>query len=465
MTQQQLAADQPRGSWRSAIPPEKRRMVAGGSIGTLMEYYDYYLYGLASATVFPAVFFPEQSATAGMLESFATFAVGFLLRPVGGLVFGDLGDRVGRKAALMVTVVGMGLVTTAIGLIPSAEAIGIAAPVLLVILRMLQGLFVGGEMGGAASLVVEHAPAGRRGLFGALLISGAGIANVASAGFMAALGAGSSAFFMDWGWRIPFLFAFVLAIIAVILRSKLEDSGEFKDYAATRDRKPAKRPLPLKAILRHPKNAILGILIGLPQSIAGYVVLTFGLAYLVSEGTAAQVGFIGTMIVGALQIVVAPMWGSISDKVGRRPIYIGACIGFAVLVGPAFALFHTELAVLIWLGMVVGFVIPGVAMQATLQTMLAEMFDVEARTTGVNIGYQISNTIGGGFAPLIAAALTAAFHSVWPVIVYVAVIAVIGAVATAYASFRPDVENAPRLNELEVDSTDPAEARDGVRVS
>jgi MHS family shikimate/dehydroshikimate transporter-like MFS transporter len=314
---------------------------------------------------------------------------------------------------------------------------------------MLQGLFVGGEMGSAASLVVEHAPVGRRGLFGALLISGAGIANVASAGFMAAV-ASSHSFFITWGWRIPFVFALVLTIVAVVLRSKLEESEEFKEHTATIQLTQAKRKFPLKEVFRHPKNAILGILIGLPQSIAGYLVLTFGVAYMVSKGTAAQVGFIGAMIVGVLQIFAAPLWGGLSDKIGRRKTYIGGCIAFALLLYPTFALYSTDIAVLIWLGMIIGFVIPGVAMQATLQTMLCEMFDVEARTTGVNIGYQISNTIGGGFAPLIAVALTAAFGSVLPVIIYAAVIALIGIVATAYASFRPDVENAGRLHELEV---------------
>jgi MHS family shikimate/dehydroshikimate transporter-like MFS transporter len=303
-------------------------------------------------------------------------------------------------------------------------------------------------MGGAAALVVEQAPPGRRGLFGALLISGAGIANVASAGLMAAVGAGSKSFFMEWGWRIPFVFALVLAIIAIVLRSKLEESDEFKDLAAARALTQEKAKSPLREVFRHPKNAILGILIGLPQSIAGYLVLTFGLAFMVSKGTQAQVGFLGTMIVGVLQVFAAPLWGSLSDKIGRRKTYIGACIAFALLLYPAFALYGTQVAVLIWLGMIIGFVIPGVAMQGTLQTMLVEMFDVEARTTGVNIGYQISNTIGGGFAPLIATALSAAFGSVLPVIIYAAAIALIGVIATAYASFRPDVENAGRLHEM-----------------
>lgn len=434
-------------AWRSGIAGTQRRTIAGGAIGTLMEYFDYYLYGLASATVFPTVFFPNDNAVVGTMSSFASFAFGFLLRPVGGLIFGHIGDRMGRKMTLMITVIGMGVSTAAIGLIPPAGAIGIAAPILLLVFRMFQGLFVGGEMGGAATLVVEHAPAGRRGLYGALLISGAGIANVASAGLMAAVGAGSHSFFITWGWRIPFLIALVLAVIAIVLRSKLDESEEFKELVAARALKHETRKSPLKEAFRHPKNAILGILIGLPQSIAGYLVLTFGLAFMVSKGTNAQVGFIGTMIVGVLQIFAAPMWGALSDKIGRRKTYIAGCVGFALLIYPTFALYGTNTAVLIWLGMILGFVIPGVAMQGTLQTMLVEMFDVEARTTGVNIGYQISNTIGGGFAPLIATALSVGYGSVWPVIIYAAVISLIGIIATAYASFRPDVENAGRLYE------------------
>jgi len=422
-------------------------MVAAGAIGTLMEYYDYYLYGLAAAVVFPTVFFPNDNPAVATLESFGSFAFGFLLRPIGGLFWGFIGDRFGRKPALMATVIGMGICTAAIGLTPSFDTIGIVAPILLLLFRLLQGLFVGGEMGAAATLVIEHAPAGRRGLFGALLITGAGIANVASAGLMALLGAGSASFFMAWGWRIPFIFALVLAIVAVVLRSKLEEPEEFKQHTQAIKVGEIKRTNPLKEAFRHPKNTILGILIGLPQSIAGYIVLTFGLAFMVSKGTHAQVGFIGTMIVGVFQIFAAPFWGWVSDKVGRRRFYIAAAIVFALLLYPVFALYSTDVAVLIWLGMVIGFVIPGVAMQSTLQTMLTEMFDVEARITGVNIGYQFSNLLGG-FAPLIATALSLAFGSIWPIIAFAALVSLIGIIGTAYASLRPDVENAGRLHEL-----------------
>jgi MFS family permease len=433
---------------RAGLDARQRKMIAGGAIGTLMEYYDYYLYGLAAAAVFPAVFFSGNSPLVAQLASFATFAVGFILRPIGGLVFGVIGDRVGRRTTLMITVVGMGIATAGIGLIPSEQSIGVAAPLLLLFFRMLQGFFVGGEMGGAASMVVEHAPPGRHGLYGAFLISGAGIANVASAGLMAALGLGPQSWFTTWGWRIPFLIALVLAIVAIVLRRQLEESAEFTEAQAAQVQARGRKANPLVEAFRHPKNAILGVLIGLPQSIAGYVVLTFGLAYLVStKHVPAQVGFVGTMIVGVLQVVVAPAWGAVSDRVGRRPTYIIGCIGFAVLVWPAFLLLGTGDMWLIWLGMVIGFVVPGVAMQATLQTMLCEMFDPEARTTGVNIGYQFSNTLGGGFAPLIATALVAAAGgAIWPVVVYVAVICLVGAIATATATIRPDVEGAARLH-------------------
>ncbi|GAA3934056.1 MFS transporter [Microbacterium soli] len=435
---------------RRGLTPRQRRMVAGGSIGTLMEYYDYYLYGLASAAVFPAVFFSSDDPLVAQLSSFATFAVGFLLRPLGGVIWGIVGDRVGRKAVLMITVVGMGIATTGIGLIPPDHRIGIAAPLLLLLCRMFQGFFVGGEMGGAATMVVENAPTGKHGLYGAFLISGAGIANVVSGGLMAALGLTPGSWFIEWGWRIPFVFSIVLAVIAVVLRSKLEESEEFVQTQTLQVAATGRKANPLIEVFRHPKNTIMGILIGLPQSIAGYVILTYGLGFMVSnKHLPAWMGFAGTMIVGLLQIVVAPLWGHISDRIGRRTVYIIGCLGFAAMVYPAFALFSTGNMWLIWLGQILGFVVFGVAMQATLSTMLVEMFDAEARTTGVNIGYQFSNTLGGGFAPLICTALVAAAGGAfWPVVAYSAVIAIVGVIATLVASIRPDVEGAGRLHEL-----------------
>lgn len=435
----------------SGLTPKQRKTVAGGAIGTLIEYYDYYLYGLASAAVFPAVFFSSNDPVVAQLSSFATFAVGFFLRPVGGIVWGIVGDRVGRKVVLMSTVVGMGIATTCIGLIPPDHMIGITAPLLLLVCRLFQGFFVGGEMGGAATMVVEAAPIGKKGLYGAFLISGAGVANIVSGGLMAGLGLTPGSWFIEWGWRIPFVFSIVLAVVAVILRRHLEESDEFTE-TQTLQLAAGKKVNPLVEAFRHPKNAIMGILIGLPQSIAGYVILTYGLAHMVTDKhLPAWMGFAGTMIVGVLQVFVAPLWGHVSDRIGRRTVYIIGCLGFAAMVYPAFALFDTGNMWLIWLGQILGFVVFGVAMQATLATMLAEMFDAEARTTGVNIGYQVSNTLGGGLAPFICTALVAAAGgAIWPVVAYAAVIAVVGVIATLAASVRPDVEGAGRLHELSV---------------
>lgn len=254
---------------------------------------------------------------------------------------------------------------------------------------------------------------------------------------------------MTWGWRLPFLFSFVLAIAAVLLRRHLEESDEFKTHSQAVSLNKVKRTSPLVEAFRHPKNTLLGIVIGLPQSIAGYIILTYGLAHMVTSGVPAYVGFIGTMIVGGLQIIVAPAYGALSDRIGRRTVYIAGCLGFAILIWPTFMLYDTGNHWLIWLGMIIGFVIPGIAMQGILSTMLTEMFDVEQRTTGVNIGYQLSNTLGGGLAPLIATALVGwASGAVWPVVVYAGVICVAGAVATASASIRPDTADAGRLHEL-----------------
>ena len=421
------------------VKAARTRAALGASVGTLIEYYDYYLYGLAAATVFPKIFFPGQDLTMAQLASFASFAVGFLLRPLGGIIFGHIGDRVGRKTALMITVIGMGLATAAIGLIPSAAKWGMFAPLLLILCRGFQGLFVGGEMGGAATLIVEHAAPGKRGFYGSLLIVGAGIANVLSAGLMALL-ARNQTWFLDWGWRLPFLFSLVLVAVAVVLRSRLEESDAFKQMVQERKQLKTKARAPLfEAILKNPKNVVLGILMGLVQSIAGYVILTFGLSLVVKQGVSPQVGFIGTFIVGVLQIIMAPIWGALSDRIGRRTLYIAAAITLAVVVYPVLELYQTKDPLMIWIGMVIGFVIPGVAMQATFQTMLTEMFDVEARTTGVGLGYQLSNVFGGGFAPMICVALVAsAGGAVWPVLIYVSVIAVISVCATIFASLRSD---------------------------
>ena len=433
------------------------RLIAAGSIGTLIEYYDYYLYGLAAAAVFPTLFFATHDPTVSTLASFATFALGFLLRPVGGLIFGHIGDRYGRKTTLLITVMGMGIATTAIGFLPTENSIGSLAPILLIICRMFQGLFVGGEMGGAATMVVENAPKNRHGLFGALLITGAGFASVLSSGSMALLGAAPQSFFMTVGWRIPFWFAFVLAIIAVILRRTISESDQFLHTQSVQARTGTKLN-PLREALRHPKNVILSIFIGLPQSISGYVLGTFGLAYMLSQGVNANVGFVTGFITGILMIVISPLWGLTSDRFGRRKVYIFGCIALAVVVWPTFLLYSTNIAILIWIAGALSGILATSPMQSILQTMYVEMFDTESRTIGVNIGYQFSNTLGGGFAPMICTALVASAHgAIWPVILYVVIICAIGAVTTMWATVEPRAVSEDRLRPLALSTSEQSE--------
>jgi len=394
----------------------RRSAVLASSIGTLLEYYDYYLFGLASAVVFPAVFFPSEDPLTGQLASFATFAVGFVLRPIGGIVIGHIADRAGRKKALIFTIVMMGIATILIGALPGYRQIGVAAPVLLVVLRLLQGFSTGGEMGGAISLAVEHAPPNRRGRYGALLLSGAGVALLLSSGLMAAFALLPDRDFLAWGWRVPFLLSFVLLIAGLVIRLRV---GETPEFERAREKNAGSR-IPLLAVLRRPRNVIYGVLFGFANSIGGYVITTYGASYLKKDlGVPASVALTATMVAAGAQIVLAPTWGALSDRIGRKPVFLGGCVGLAVMIFPVFWLFETRNPVLIALAMVLGSSVFVMAMSALSQTILSELFDTRSRVTGVNMGYQLTAVLAGGFAPYIAASLVGATGKVWGVGIYV----------------------------------------------
>ncbi|QWF82641.1 MFS transporter [Amycolatopsis sp. CA-230715] len=394
----------------------RRRAVLGASVGTLLEYYDYYLFGLAAAVVFPKTFFPSSDPVASELASFATFAVGFVLRPLGGIVLGHIADRAGRKTALIITIVSMGIATMLIGVLPGYDQIGVAAPICLVLLRLVQGFATGGEMGSATSLAIEHAPPDRRGLYGALLLSGSGVALFLSSGLMDLVSLLPDGQFRSWGWRIPFLLSVVLLVAGLVIRWKVPETPEFE-----RARK-AERPrrAPLLVVLRRPKMLVFGILFGFANSIGGYVVTTYGTAYLTGRGVSASVAYTATMVAAGVQIVLAPTWGALSDRIGRRPVFLGGCAALAVLIFPVFWLYNTENAVLAAVAMVLGFPVAVLAMSALSQTILSELFGTEARATGISMGYQFTAVLAGGFAPAISTALVAAGGGqAWGVCLYV----------------------------------------------
>lgn len=406
----------------------RRKAALAATIGTLLEYYDYYIFGLAAATVFPRLFFPAESSAASQLASFATFAVGFLLRPIGAIVLGHVADRFGRKTALVITILMMGLGTLAMGLLPSYQTIGIWAPILLVFFRLVQGFSTGGEMGGATALIVEHSRTDRRGLGGALLLSGAGVALLISSGLMNLMSTMSDDAFMSWGWRVPFWLSVLLLVAGLVIRAKVPETEAFKKDVGTKSQQKPSR-LPLLSVLRKPKNLIFGILFGFANSIGGYVFTTYGLAYLENRGESTTIGLTATMVAAGVQVVLAPTWGLLSDRIGRKPVFIAGCVALAAFAIPFFWMMDTGNIVVICVAMVLGQSVCVMSMSALAQTILAELFSTESRSTGVNMGYQLTAVLGGGFAPLIATALaSAAGGSAWLVSVYLIVACVVSTI-------------------------------------
>ncbi|WP_163506928.1 MFS transporter [Fodinicola acaciae] len=402
----------------SADRRQRRRAVLAAAVGTLLEYYDYYLYGLASAVVFPKLFFPSGDPVVSQLLSFATFAVGFILRPLGGIVLGHIADRVGRRPVLIFTIVTMGIASTLIGLLPTYAQIGVLAPILLIVLRLVQGFSTGGEIGGAASLAVENAPPRRRGLYGSLLLAGAGVALFVSSGLMNGASALPGDAFLTWAWRVPFLLSVVLLVGGLLIRRGVHETPVF---TANKDKSRA----PLLEVLRRPRMWVFGILFGFANSIGGYVLTVYGPSYLQGRHVSATVALSAVQVASAFEIVLAPTWGWLSDRYGRRPMFLVPCVGLAVLIFPIFWLWNTGNPVLVFAGMVLGFSVCVIGMSALSQTILSELFSTSARTTGISVGYQFTAVFAGGFAPLIATAIGTAPG----VAVYLIIACVLSAVA------------------------------------
>jgi MFS transporter, MHS family, shikimate and dehydroshikimate transport protein len=402
-------------------------------IGTTIEWYDFYLYATASALVFKPLFFPNVSPTAGTLASFATYAAGFGARPVGAVVSGHFGDRLGRKAVLVGALLTMGLVTAAIGVLPTHAEAGLISPTLLAALRVLQGLAVGAEWGGAAVLSVEHAPPGRRGLFGSFtqLGSPAGMLLAKSVFYLTRSLTGAPAF-LAFGWRIPFLLSVFLVVIGLFIRLRLVDAQLF-DRLKQRDEL---AQLPVLEVLRTQTRNVL-ITTGLRMSrIALFVLLTtYSLTYLQdSFGKGSGVGLIAVLISSALGLVSTPGWALLSDRVGRRPPYLfGALAGVVALV-LFFVAAGCGSPIAVVLAIVFGVNVVHDAMYGPQAAWFAELFDTRVRYSGSSLGYQIGAVLSGGFAPLIAAALlVVGGGGPWLIVVYFAVLAAI-TVAAAYAA-------------------------------
>jgi len=402
-------------------------------IGTTIEWYDFYLYATASALVFKPLFFPNVSSTAGTLATFATYAAGFGARPVGAVVAGHFGDRLGRKAVLVGALLTMGLVTAAIGVLPTCAEAGLVAPALLAALRVLQGVAVGAEWGGAAVLSVEHAPPGRRGLFGSFtqLGSPAGMLLATSVFYLVRKINGPSAF-LAFGWRIPFLLSLVLVVIGFFIRVRLVDAEIF-DRLKQRDELAR---LPVLEVLRsQPRNVLITTGLRISQVALFVLLTTYSLTYLQdSFGKGSSLGLIAVLISSAIGLVSTPGWALLSDRIGRRPSYLFGALAGMLALALFFVAAGSGSAIAVALSIVFGINVVHDAMYGPQAAWFAELFDTRVRYSGSSLGYSIGAVLGGGFAPLIAAALLVVGGGrPWLIVVYFAVLAAI-TVAAAYAA-------------------------------
>ena len=418
------------------IGRQRRRAIVASTVGTSIEYYDFFLYGCMAGVVFPTVFFPASNTYAGILQSFATFAVGFVARPIGGAVFGHYGDKLGRKTTLMVTLSLMAVGTVLIGLVPSYHQIGAWSGVLLVALRFVQGLGVGGEWGGSVLLAMEWAKPNRRGLAAAwpqaAVPIGLLLANGAIALTMVCM---PHQQFMTWGWRVPFLLSVVMFGVGIYIRRRVVESPAFSQVAATR--KIAVNPL-REVVRRNWREIGLCVLLSAPDLAAFYIFAVFIFAFAKQQLHLEQSFVTVAVMTGAaISVFAMPLFGYLSDRVGRRRVYFTALVLLAVWAWMYYALLNTGAATLVFAAIAISFIAHAMC-HGPQGALLAESFGTRVRYSGVSLGYQLSSVMAGATAPLIALALYHHDNRGSGIAAYMFGIAVIGAVATALLRTRTD---------------------------
>jgi MFS family permease len=403
-----------------------RRTAVASLIGTCIEWYDFYIYGTASALVLNALFFPSFAPVVGTLLAFATFALGGVMRPLGGLLCGHYGDRVGRKSMLVLTLVGMGVVTFLIGLLPTYDQVGVLAPILLILLRMLQGFAFGGEWGGAVLMAVEHAPHNRRGFYGSFPLMGSPIALFLSTATFALLALLPGDDLMSWGWRIPFLLSAILVVVGLVLRLRLLESPEF--LKVLNSEKVAQRPV-AEVFANDWVTIAIGTGAVLSTVVSFYVQTLFVVSYATQSVGMPRQSVLNAVLIGSgLELLLLPLFALLSDFVGRRPV--GLFGAFVTVVGafPFFTLVDTGTfagaTAAVCLAMI------GIsALYAVIPAYVADLFSARVRYSGISASYTIASGVIGGFSPTIGTGLYAWAQHSWPVALYLVVVGLISFVS------------------------------------
>ncbi|MET3812093.1 MFS family permease [Arthrobacter sp. UYEF3] len=394
---------------------EVRTVIASSYLGSTIEYYDFLLYATAAAVVFPKVFFSGMDDWVGVVAAYGTFAVGYVARPLGGIVFGHFGDKMGRKNMLIISMLVMGISSTLIGLVPGASVIGPWGAVLLVILRVFQGIAVGGEWGGAALMALEHSDSGKRGFAASFVNAGAPTGAVLGTFILGSFSALPNDQFLAWGWRVPFLLSFVLLGVGMFVRLKVSESPIFKaaleqekaekamaEREASQQGITSKRDIPLLVVLRRPKTLIFTMLAGAAGFALQVVLATFSVTYAVSKGADRQGVLYAFAAASLLSIVFVIMGGKLSDKLGRRPVMIGGLVLFIIYLVPMFALLSSNNIMLIFVAFAIGLMIHS-TLFGPLAAFVSEQFGTTSRYTGASLGYQLATLLGAGFTPGIVA--------------------------------------------------------------
>ncbi len=389
---------------QTAQRKEARTVILSSYLGSTIEFYDFLLYATAAAVAFPKVFFAGTDEWVGVVAAYATFAAGYVARPLGGVIFGHFGDRIGRKGMLIVSMSVMGIASTLIGLIPGAGIIGPWGAVILVLLRVCQGIAVGGEWGGAALMALEHSEPSKRGFAASFVNAGAPTGAVLGTVIMGIFSALPQDAFLAWGWRVPFLLSFVLLIVGLFVRMRVSESPIFAEAIARELAHGVKSKLPLLEVLRRPKALIMIMLAGAAGFGLQVVLPTFSVTYAVSKGAPQQGVLYAFAGASAISIVFVLLGGRLSDRLGRRPVMVAGLVLFAAYLLPMFSLLGSGNVALVFLAFTVALILHS-CLYGPLAAFVSEQFGTTARYTGAALGYQLATLLGAGFTPGIVAGL------------------------------------------------------------